>query len=157
MVPNDANGVPDIFLWDRITGATMLMSISRSMNSTADNRSLRPVFSADSRMLVFESWASDMLAGDLNRGSDLFAVDVYASGPIPLFKAAIVPGADASLGVWITWPIMSGKTYRVEFKDSPADPVWQPLGGNVTILGTQGYLYNLAAGRSQRFYRVVAQ
>ena len=122
LVPNDANGVPDIFLWDRITGATMLMSISLSMNCTADNRSLRPVFSADGRMLVFESWASDMLAGDLNRGSDLFAVNIYASGPIPLFKAAIVPGGDPRQGVWVTWPIISGTAYRVEFKDNPGRP-----------------------------------
>jgi len=157
LVPNDANGVPDIFLWDRITGATMLMSISLALNSTADNRSLRPVFSADGRMLVFESWASDMLAGDLNRASDLFAVDIYASGPIPLFKAAIIPGADPTQGVWISWPVIPDRTYRVDFKDRPGDPVWQPLGGNVTILGTQGYIYDLAVGSTQRFYRVVAQ
>jgi WD40 repeat protein len=42
LVPNDNNGVPDIFLWDRTTGATMLMSASLSMNSSADNRSLTP-------------------------------------------------------------------------------------------------------------------
>jgi Tol biopolymer transport system component len=157
LVPNDANGVPDIFLWDRVTGATLLMSLNLSRNSTANNRSLRPVFTANSRTLVFESWASDMISGDFNCGGDLFAVDIYASGPIPLFKAAIVSGADSGQGVWISWPTISGKTYRLEFKDNPSDPVWQPLGGTVTILGQQGYLYDLAPGSTQRFYRVVAQ
>ena len=157
LVPNDANGVPDIFLWDRVTGATMLMSVSLSLNSTADNRSLTPVFSSDSRTLMFESWASDLVTGDLNRGSDLFTVNIYASGPIPLFKAAIVPGADPSQGVWISWPIISGKAYQVQFKNSVADPTWQNLGGNVTIVGNQGYLNDLPPGSSQRFYRVVAQ
>jgi len=38
LVPNDANGVPDIFLWDRITGVTMLMSVSRSMSAPRPRR-----------------------------------------------------------------------------------------------------------------------
>ena len=157
LVPNDANGVPDIFLWDRITGATMLMSVSRSMNSSADNRSLTPVFSSDGRTLMFESWASDLVTGDLNRGSDLFVFNLYSSSPIPLFEAAIVPGAGPGQGVWISWPVIPGKSYQVQFKNSPGDAVWQALGGSVTIVGTQGYLYDLAPGSSQRFYRVVAQ
>jgi hypothetical protein len=45
----------------------------------------------------------------------------------------------------------------VQFKNSLADPTWQALGGSVTIVGTQGYLNDLAAGTSQRFYRIVAQ
>ena len=157
LVPNDANGVPDIFLWDRVTGATMLMSVSRSMNSSADNRSLTPVFSSDSRTLMFESWASDLVAGDLNRSSDLFAVNIYASGPMPLFKAAIIPATGPSQGLWISWPLIPGKTYQVQFKNSPGDAVWQSLGGSVTMVGNQGYLYDLAPDSSQRLYRVVAQ
>jgi Tol biopolymer transport system component len=157
LVPNDANGVPDIFLWDRITGVTMLMSVSRSMNSSADNRSLTPVFSSDSRTLMFESWASDLVADDLNRSSDLFAVNIYASGPIPLFKAVIIPATGPSQGLWISWPLIPGKTYQVQFKNSPGDAVWQSLGGSVTMVGNQGYLYDLAPDSSQRLYRVVAQ
>jgi Tol biopolymer transport system component len=156
LVPNDANGVPDIFLWDRLSGATLLLSAGRSMNSSADNRSLRPVFSSDRRTLMFESWASDLVTGDLNRGSDLFVFNIYASGQIPLFEAAIVPGADPSQGVWITWPVIPGKSYHVQFKANLGD-AWQTVGGSVTIVGTQGYLYDLAPGGSQKFYRVVAQ
>jgi Tol biopolymer transport system component len=157
LVPNDANGVPDIFLWDRLTGATLLVSVSRSMSASADNRSLTPVFSGDGRTLMFESWAADLVTGDLNRGSDLFVFNLYASSSIPLLKAAIVPGADPSQGLWITWPIIPGKAYHVQFKNSPGDAAWQTLGGSVTIVGNQGYLYDLALGSSQRFYRVVAQ
>jgi len=156
LVPNDANGVPDVFLWDRITGATLLLSVSRSLTSTADNRSLMPVFSSDGRMLMFESWASDLVPGDSNHASDLFAFDVYSSGAIPLLLAAIVPGASPGQGVWITWPVVAGKTYHVQFKDSLGDAAWQTLGGSVSIVGSQGYLYDLPAGASQRFYRIVA-
>jgi Tol biopolymer transport system component len=157
LVPNDANGVPDVFLWDRVTGATMLLSVSRSMNSSADNRSLAPVFSGDGRTLMFESWASDLVMGDLNHASDLFAFDIYSSGTIPLLRAEIVPGASPGQGVWITWPVIPGKFYQVQFKNSVAEPTWQTLGGSVTIVGHQGYLYDLAPGTSQRFYRIVAQ
>ena len=156
LVPNDANGVPDVFLWDRITGATLLLSVSRSLTSTADNRSLMPVFSGDGRMLMFESWASDLVPGDSNHARDLFAFDVYSSGAIPLLLAAIVPGASPGQGVWITWPVVGGKTYQVQFKDSLGDAAWQTLGGSVSIVGSQGYLYDLPAGASQRFYRIVA-
>jgi hypothetical protein len=157
LVPNDANGVPDVFLWDRVTGATMLLSVSRSLNSSADNRSLAPVFSGDGRTLMFESWGSDLVIGDFNHASDLFAFDIYSSGVIPLLRAAIMPGASPGQGVWITWPVISGKSYQVQFKNSVADPTWQTLDGNVTIVGTQGYLNDLAPGTTQRFYRIVAQ
>ncbi|MCX6916867.1 MAG: hypothetical protein NT167_28140, partial [Verrucomicrobia bacterium] len=121
LVPNDSNGVPDVFLWDRITGATLLLSISRSLSGPADNRSLMPVFSGDGRMLMFESWASDLVPGDSNHASDLFAFDIYSSGAIPLLVAAILPGASPGQGVWITWPVIAGKTYHVQFKNSLGD------------------------------------
>jgi Tol biopolymer transport system component len=158
LVPGDTNGVPDVFLWDRVTGATMLVSLSRSMNSSADNRSLTPVFSGDGRTLMFESWASDLVSNDCNRGSDLFAFNLHASSPIPLLRAVIIPaGAGPGQGMWISWPIISGKSYYVQFKNNPSDPIWQTWGGGVMIVGTQGYFYDLATGSNQRFYRVVAQ
>ena len=140
-----------------VAGATLLLSVSRSLTSTADNRSLMPVFSGDGRMLMFESWASDLVPGDSNHASDLFAFDIYASGAIPLLVAAILPGASPGQGGWITWPVIAGKTYHVQFKNSLGDAAWQTLGGSVSIVGSQGYLYDLPAGRSQRFYRIVAQ
>jgi Tol biopolymer transport system component len=157
LVPNDNNGVPDVFLWDRLTGTTLLLSVNRSLSSSADNRSLTPVFSGDGSMIFFESWASDLVTNNCNRGSDLFAFNLSASSPIPLFQAAIFPGAAPGQGAWITWPVISGKSYQVQFKNDLSDAFWQTLSGSVTIVGNQGYLYDLAPGASQRFYRIVAQ
>jgi Tol biopolymer transport system component len=158
LVPNDSNGVPDVFLWDRLTGATILLSASRLANSTADNRSLTPVFSGDGTTLLFESWASDMVPLDFNRASDLFLVSLLSSGAMPLFRASILPATGSpGQGVWITWPAVQNKTYRVQFKDALADPGWQELGGGVIMIGNQGYLNDSSAFGSQRFYRVVAQ
>jgi len=59
-------------------------------------------------------------------------------------------------GVWLTWPVISGRTYQVQFKNSLGDPAWQALNSDVTILGGQGYLNDPGAGNGPRFYRVVA-
>jgi len=157
LVPGDTNGVPDVFLWDRITGSTTLLSVSGSRNGSAGNRSLMPVFSGDGTTLVFESWAPDIATLDFNRSSDLFSVSLFSSGQIPVFRIAIVSNAGPSQGVWISWPVVPGKSYRAEFKNSLADPAWQDLGGSVTLIGTQGYLNDSAAASGQRFYRIVAQ
>jgi hypothetical protein len=51
---------------------------------------------------------------------------------------------------------MSGKTYRVQFKDNLTDPDWQDLPSSPSIIGNQGYIKDPAAPGSQRFYRVLA-
>lgn len=132
------------------------MSVSRFGNTSADNRSLAPVFSGDAQTLFFQSWASDLVAQDFNHASDLFAFSLYSSAPIPLFSAAIIPGTSPGQGPWIIWPVLPDKTYRVQFKNSLSDTGWQDLSGGVTILGNQGYLNDLSAGAGPRFYRVVA-
>jgi hypothetical protein len=155
LVPGDSNGVPDVFLWDRLTGATMLLSVSCWSDSSANNRSLTPAFSGDGTTVFFESWASDLVPFDFNDWSDIFGVSLLSSGTIPLFRAAIAPGP--SPGIWISWPAVPGKSYHVQFKNTLADPAWQDLPGSVTLVGEHAYLNDLAAPGSQKFYRVVAQ
>jgi Tol biopolymer transport system component len=155
LVPGDFNGVPDVFLWDRLTGATMLLSVSQWSDSSANNRSLTPVFSGDGTTVFFESWASDLVPSDFNGWSDIFAVSLLSSGGVPLFRTAIMSGPGP--GTWISWPAVPGKSYRVQCKNTLADPAWQDFVGSVTIVGTHAYLNDLAVPGSQRFYRVVAE
>jgi hypothetical protein len=157
IVPGDTNGVPDLFLYDRQNSTTTLLSASRLGMSAANNRSLAPVFSADKQTLVFQSWGSDMIAQDFNYGSDVFAFSLYAFSPIPLFSAAIVPGASPGMGPWIIWPLLPGKTYGVQFKNTLRDAVWQTLNGGFTVVGSQAYLNDPSPGSGPRFYRVIAQ
>src|SRR6266542_4122454 len=79
IVPGDSNGAADIFLYDRWSGTTTLVSINAAGISTADNRSLAPIFSSDGQTLLFQSWASDMTGFDLNHNSDLFALNLSVS------------------------------------------------------------------------------
>jgi hypothetical protein len=56
----------------------------------------------------------------------------------------------------LTWPAKLGKTYQVQFKNSPTNAVWQTLSGNTWVSGNQGYATDLAPDPSLRFYRIVA-
>jgi Tol biopolymer transport system component len=146
IVPNDSNAVPDIFLYDRQTGMNTLLSKSRSGNSSAEARSLAPVFSGNGRVLLFQSWASDLAAQDFNQSSDIFAFG--------LLYATIIPGDTPGEGSTISWPALPGQTYRVQYKDDLDAAIWQDVNGTVTIVGNTGFLTDLAPSAGQRFYRV---
>jgi Tol biopolymer transport system component len=139
LVPGDNNGVPDVFVYDQLLGTTTLLGAPNSVGP--DNRSLRPVFSANGLTMLFESWASNLAPNDFNRSSDLFAFTV------PYIYASI------SAGPTISWPAF-GQTYRVDYKDNLGD-TWQTANGTVTIIGNMGYLTDLSPNSTNRFYRVV--
>jgi hypothetical protein len=138
--------------------------VNQAGNFAADNRSLTPVFSADGQSLVFQSWASDLLAGDFNSSSDIFAFNLSAfpvmgsggSGTTnSVFYAQLIPpGTSASYPV-LSWPLASGKSYQVQYKDDLSDPSWQDMNGKVIFLGATGYISDLSPSPSQRFYRII--
>ncbi|HJX27386.1 MAG TPA: hypothetical protein VJ885_05705 [Thermoanaerobaculia bacterium] len=75
---SDANGAPDLFLHDRRTGATTLLSQASGAPGTAANgASAEPAFSANGRCLVFTSEATDLLPG-LDPYWDVFNVFLYS-------------------------------------------------------------------------------
>ena len=156
IVPDDTNGVADIFLFDRQAGATTLASASYFGNHAANNRSSSPVFSGDGMTLFFQSWASDLAGADFNQASDVVACNVYASGAIPIFSVTIFPGGAPGQGPWLAWQAVPGRSYRVQFKNT-VDDSWQELNGNVTIVGNQGYCQDIAPSATQRYYRIVGQ
>ena len=76
LVPGDTNGVTDIFVRDRANGRTERVSVAT--DGTQGNKgSFRPRISADGRFVVFESAASNLLAGeaDSNGVKDVFLRD----------------------------------------------------------------------------------
>lgn len=79
IVPNDTNGCRDIFLYDRINGATTLVSVDAAGTSTANNLSLQPFLSGDGSRLVFESYATDLSASGYNESSAIFALNLSSS------------------------------------------------------------------------------
>jgi len=153
LVPGDSNSVPDVFIYDRTSGSTMLLTASLFGNRSGDNRSLLPIFSRDGQALLFQSVASDLVTNDWNRASDLFEFNLYTGGLIPTFYVQL--SAPAGQNSTLLWPVLAGKTYQVQFKNNLSDPVWQTLPGNVTILGSTGYFKDNTPVNGQRFYQIV--
>jgi Tol biopolymer transport system component len=141
----NTNSTPNIFLFDRLTGNNSLLSKSTSGDAYANNRSIFPVFSADGHALYFTTWATDLAAQDLNRGSDLFAFS--------FFYALIVPASPAGSGSFVSWPYVPGKNYEVQFKNNLTDSNWQPVNGTVTNYGNRAWLIDSGAD-AQKFLRV---
>jgi Tol biopolymer transport system component len=74
LVTGDTNGAPDIFVRDRQTGTTTLVSKS-SAGVEGDTASFNPSISADGRYVAFRSVASNLVAGDTNGFEDVFVRD----------------------------------------------------------------------------------
>jgi Tol biopolymer transport system component len=74
LVPGDTNGVQDIFVHDRVTGATTRASVfSGGKQSPLASSSL--AISGDGRFVAFENAADGLVAGDTNDG--VYSTDVF--------------------------------------------------------------------------------
>jgi len=78
LVLNDTNQVADMFVHDRLTGQTLLASVS-SAGVRADNSSIGGSLSADGRYLAFDSYAANLVPGDYNGLVDVFVRDRQSS------------------------------------------------------------------------------
>ena len=150
ILPADTIGVPDIFLYDRQTGVTRLLTQSRFGNFGADNRSRRPVFSGDGKILFFESSATDLVDKTFNFNPNIFAYGTYVMPPFPI---AIVLDIQGPL---LSWPLVPGKAYQVQFKDNLNDALWQDLSGDSSVIGGTEYFRDTSPATVLRFYRVKA-
>lgn len=77
LVADDINGFYDIYLRDRIAGTTVRISLNsdeEELNASAYD----PSVSDDGRYVVFNSIATDVVAGDTNSTRDVFLRDVVA-------------------------------------------------------------------------------
>jgi Tol biopolymer transport system component len=74
LVTGDTNGVADVFVRDLQSGLTTRVSVD-SAGAQGDLYSDDPSISADGRVVVFESDATNLVAGDGNGVTDVFAHD----------------------------------------------------------------------------------
>ncbi len=74
LVTDDDNRNRDIFVHDRITGQTTRVSVN-SNGLEGDGSSNSPTISADGRFIAFDSFASNLVAGDTNGKRDVFFHD----------------------------------------------------------------------------------
>ena len=146
IVTGDANPVPKVYLFDRLSGTNSILSVAQS-GSNPFPWIFAPVISTGADNVAFLSIGSDLVPGDLNRVSDAFAVRVlYHIQVSPL----VMPGATTTLA-WQTVPL---RTYGVQFKNNLNDSQWQNLPATISFVGNEGSV-TVPADQPNRFYRVV--
>jgi Tol biopolymer transport system component len=72
LVDNDTNNASDIFVRDLALGTTMALTLNLSGDGTGNGPSTKPTLAADGRTVAFQSFASDLIAGDYNYLRDVF-------------------------------------------------------------------------------------
>lgn len=140
----DSNGETDIFVRDRHTGTTQL--ISRIGDRTGNSRSLSPSISDDGRYIAFVSLANDLVTDldDYNQSADVFLAD-RVTGAISLVSIAATGKTGtrtvgASLyGAASYSPRISGDGMRVAFVSTADD-----FGPTITAGSTNIFLRDLA-------------
>ncbi len=77
--PRDRNGLNDVYIWDRASGRTRLISVSSTGEVAAGGGwywgSRAPSISGHGRFVAFESTATNLVPGDTNAAVDAFVRD----------------------------------------------------------------------------------
>jgi Tol biopolymer transport system component len=81
LVPDDRNGVSDVFVHDLLTGATARVSVSAD-GEEANGASFVSGISADGRVTAFTSNAGNLVAGDTNGRRDVFVARLRTPGEV---------------------------------------------------------------------------
>ena len=148
LVEDDNNGLPDIFLFDRLTGTNRLVSVNQTGTASGNDRSSGPAISAAGSIIAFRSVASDLVTGDFNDTQDVYVFQV----PTATFTDSDADGMDDAWEKAYFGDLShtgsgdsddDGITDSVEFKTgtNPRDPVSRfsaqasllPGGNQVTI------------------------
>jgi Tol biopolymer transport system component len=123
LVAADTNGVMDVFVHDRTTGATIRVSVD-SLGGQSDGDSIDPHLTADGHEVFFSSFATNLVASDVNGVQDVFAHDM-GTGITSLVSLATngSPGVDDS---WEPSPSADGRwvafhSYGPGLVPEPAD------------------------------------
>ena len=72
---DDTNGVRDVFVRDTVAGATARVSVDSAGAQALGGDSITSAISADGRHVAFDSFATSLVADDINAKSDVFVHD----------------------------------------------------------------------------------
>ncbi|HEX8916514.1 MAG TPA: hypothetical protein VF796_29450, partial [Humisphaera sp.] len=141
LVAGDTNGVQDIFLRDRQTGTTVL--VSKGIGGAAANgASTQPVISQDGAYVAFASKASNLVAGDDKGFQDVFRYNV-STGTIELVSATNTAGTTFGNG-GSSEPTISGNGQFVSFTSFAPN-----LGGVDGNAENDIYVRNMSTGQNK--------
>src|SRR5262249_38870116 len=136
LVAGDTNGFSDVFVRDLANGLTELVSVATG-GAHANGPSYFPSISADGRLVVFQSLASNLVDDDTNTVSDIFIRD-RANGTTE--RACGVQGNDFS-----TSPSISPDGNFVAFASKATNLVPGDTNGRIDI-----FVCNRSSGMIER-------
>lgn len=87
LVQGDTNGCSDVFVFNRLTGATNIISISDA-SEIGNGDTTQPSISADGRYVAFTSFANNLVSDDNNNFNDVFVHDMV-SGTTKLISVSV--------------------------------------------------------------------
>ncbi len=129
LVPNDNNGLWDIFLWEKNKPELKRISLTndhkeRNQGSESANRIVAPAISGNGQFIVYTTTASNMVVGDDNNLQDVFIYDIKTdSTVIASVNSTGKPGNADS-------PIEQGEKIAISF-----DGKWVAFSTNTSNLG----------------------
>jgi Tol biopolymer transport system component len=140
LVPGDANGVSDVFVYDPASGVTTLVSAATGSSQSANGGSLDPVVSPDGDRVAFHSQAGNLVAKDTNADTDVFVRDL-TTGTTKLVSVAGTGGDSGNGASGSSGTPVNFNGNQVVFSSSADN-----LGSTDTNGRLDLYLRDLAAG-----------
>jgi Tol biopolymer transport system component len=143
--PSGGPGTNHIYFRDVTAGTTALLDGPSATQAGNDN-SYRVHMSSDGRYVMFNSAASDLVAGDTNGHRDLFRWDRTTGNrvPVDVGPTGTTPPTGGVTGVDFNGGVLSADGTRAAFASDDTD-----LPAGHTGSGSQVYLRDLAAGTTQ--------
>jgi len=138
--PGDTSLATDVYLVNRTTGAVSLVSADREGTGSGNGRSFFPLVTANGRYVLFRSRASNLVADDSNRQSDLFLRDLVKG--VTILVSLARNGSASGNGLSAT-PLMSADGSTVVFESYASD-----LGSGDYNQAKDIFLLRLSAGDS---------
>jgi Tol biopolymer transport system component len=133
LAATDANGVADVYVADRATGALELVSVATT-GAAGNAFSAKPAISADGVRVAFLSQASNLVRRDGNGLQDVFCRD-RAARTTAILSASVGGGDYPSISAdGLQAAFSTGQAAYVTSTSSP-----RPVAVTVTTTGGQGY------------------
>ena len=140
LVPGDNNGHGDVFVHDRNTGTTEIVSLNPS-GAPGDNDSSGPSLSSTGQFVAFWSAADDLVSGDTNGAYDAFVRDRFTGITERVsVSTAGVQGNDASV-----WPVISADGRFVAFESGASNLVAGDSNGKFDV-----FVHDRSTGTTER-------
>lgn len=140
LVPDDTNGLSDVFLRDMEESRTMLVSRAVGVAGGGNGPSTVLQITPDGRWVLFESRADNLVTGDTNAWTDLFLFDRDAG---TVERVSEPPAPEVQSFTYSGSPALSADGQWIAFIGAAVAP-----GG--ALSGTDVYLRDRAAGRTWR-------